>query len=309
MPNLFIIGNGFDIEHGLPTEYKCFRQFLIDEYDADENVALSEPSITIGHHGDEYPNASEVASLVSRMLVDASIDSEWNNFEESLGNFEYDEFFDLCTIQDREGDVDLWHTSNNMEDVSSSLLRAIPHLKVLFTEWIDTIKISSLRKPRFVSIMDPNRDLFLNFNYTLTLEKIYGCKNVCHIHGKQGSQILVGHGDDTKDTRDSDNTYYPEAISNLADIKQALRKDTTKALEQNRTFFDSVANIDNVYSIGFSYNDVDLVYIKEICRQLDAKPYVWTFHDYAGDRPKFMHFKTVITNFDFKGIFKEELLI
>jgi hypothetical protein len=40
MPNLFIIGNGFDIAHGLPTKYKHFRQFLVDVYDADENISL-----------------------------------------------------------------------------------------------------------------------------------------------------------------------------------------------------------------------------------------------------------------------------
>jgi hypothetical protein len=309
MPNLFIIGNGFDIAHGLPTKYKHFRQFLVDVYDADENISIFEPSITMNPDGGEYPDASEVASLVSRMQIDASIDSEWNCFEETLGLFDYEEFYDMCYVADKDGGENLWHTAYNKEDISSSLLKAIPYIQVLFKEWIEALPALSLRKPRFSSIIDPENDLFLNFNYTLTLEKVYGCKKVCHIHGKQGGKILVGHGDDTENAGDFDNRYYPGATCNLTDVKQALRKDTRAALELNRAFFNSIAVVADIYSIGFSYNDVDLIYIKEICRTLNTKPHIWTFHGYSGDRPKFHHFKETIRKCGFNGSFKEDLLI
>mgnify|MGYP003501408859 CR=1 FL=1 len=35
----------------------------------------------------------------------------------------------------------------------------------------------------FKLLINPKDDLFLNFNYTKTLENLYGCNNVCHIHG------------------------------------------------------------------------------------------------------------------------------
>ena len=38
MTKLFIIGNGFDLAHGMKTRYSDFRDYLIDEYDVDENL-------------------------------------------------------------------------------------------------------------------------------------------------------------------------------------------------------------------------------------------------------------------------------
>ena len=32
MSSLFIIGNGFDIAHGIPTKYHDFREFIIKSY-------------------------------------------------------------------------------------------------------------------------------------------------------------------------------------------------------------------------------------------------------------------------------------
>ena len=32
MGSLFIIGNGFDLAHGLPTAYKIFRRYILNQY-------------------------------------------------------------------------------------------------------------------------------------------------------------------------------------------------------------------------------------------------------------------------------------
>ena len=32
MSTLFIIGNGFDIAHGIPTKYSDFREFILGMY-------------------------------------------------------------------------------------------------------------------------------------------------------------------------------------------------------------------------------------------------------------------------------------
>lgn len=54
MNKLFIIGNGFDMAHGLPTSYNDFREYLIKEYpDADEYHTMA-PGCRLGHHGEEY---------------------------------------------------------------------------------------------------------------------------------------------------------------------------------------------------------------------------------------------------------------
>ena len=42
-----------------------------------------------------------------------------------------------------------------------------------------------------------SKDVFLNFNYTETLEIVYQVKaeKVCHIHGKRGEELIFGHGE------------------------------------------------------------------------------------------------------------------
>lgn len=32
MATLFIIGNGFDLAHGMPTQYSDFRKFIVETY-------------------------------------------------------------------------------------------------------------------------------------------------------------------------------------------------------------------------------------------------------------------------------------
>ena len=66
-------------------------------------------------------------------------------------------------------------------------------------EWAMQIEIG---KPAihkwFLKKIQPD-DLFLNFNYTKTLEALYGlpAKSVCHIHGVHGKgQLMFGDGQD-----------------------------------------------------------------------------------------------------------------
>ncbi|MBO4594898.1 MAG: hypothetical protein J5697_04280 [Clostridia bacterium] len=58
-----------------------------------------------------------------------------------------------------------------------------------------------------VSLFEEN-DLFLTFNYTKTLEKIYSINesSVCHIHGTVNQDIYFGHGD-------CDNPYESDKFS------------------------------------------------------------------------------------------------
>ncbi|WP_223546835.1 AbiH family protein [Priestia aryabhattai] len=41
MSNLFIIGNGFDLDHGLSTSYENFRKYLITKYPNALNIKSS----------------------------------------------------------------------------------------------------------------------------------------------------------------------------------------------------------------------------------------------------------------------------
>ena len=45
MSSLFIIGNGFDIAHGIPTKYSDFREFILKMYPKAEKNSIKVVSL------------------------------------------------------------------------------------------------------------------------------------------------------------------------------------------------------------------------------------------------------------------------
>lgn len=82
-----------------------------------------------------------------------------------------------------------------------------------------------------------NGKIFFTFNYTETSEKVYRInkENVCHIHGKQGGEILFGHGN----TKDYTDEYMDKNIGSenaLSELDNFLKKDTKRALKEHECF-------------------------------------------------------------------------
>lgn len=138
---LYIIGNGFDIAHGLSTRYKDFKKWLIK---------------------------SGLSSFVRRMETlypDVKNDNgEWNDIETALGHFKmedviaYDKYYTDCNCSE---EVAL-PVGNNIKNVTVSLLGNL-------WKWIKSVDLSKTK--RVFSLND--NALFISFNYTLTLESIY----------------------------------------------------------------------------------------------------------------------------------------
>lgn len=287
MGKLFIIGNGFDSAHCLNTSYDEFRKYLCNTYmngESGEDYMPMVPTVSIGPKGEEICDMEEIASFLVYLISITEPDgSKWSDLEASLGRLDYDEAFDTLPEElDDDGDINYWHELYNNEDMASNLYTAVAYVKDLFAEWVDDIDVENAKaKPSFLSLIEPE-DIFLTFNYTETLEEVYGVNKdrICHIHGKQGENILFGHGN----TRDYTDEYMKKNIgseSSLTELDNFLRKDTEQALIEHKHFFDGIDDtIREVYSIGFSYADVDLIYIKEICKKLDVDA-VWYLNDFS----------------------------
>lgn len=147
----------------------------------------------------------------------------------------------MKNLTDREGDVDMWATSYQNEDVASDLSVVIEKLSDYFTDWINTINLSKVQQIVALENLIESKDVFLNFNYTETLEIVYQVKaeKVCHIHGKRGEELIFGHGEDeSDDTYDRNMRFYTGAEDILSNIHYMLKKDTDKAILQHKDFFD-----------------------------------------------------------------------
>jgi len=288
MCNLFIIGNGFDRDHDMATSYADFRKYLENTYKIKAG-SLEQPSLvmTLDHHGYDY-DESAVASFLLNLLDASSMDEEkeWRDFEGAMGGFcDIFEEWHLSDLEvtDSEGDVDFIKTERNKTDVCSDLFTAT-QLGSLFSAWISTCPLPLVQKPKFADLLTPGKDIFLSFNYTETLETLYSVKDVCHIHGKRGSDLIVGHGESERKLIRDDETGYVDATEEaLFDMHEKLRKNTRQILKTHRFFFESLPAVKNIYSYGFSYSDVDMVYIAEICKNI-SRDSIWHFNDYDSDR-------------------------
>ena len=148
---LFIIGNGFDIFHGLHTKYSDYRNFL------DETIV----------------------SRFEKMADNAGLTKEatWSDIETTLGvcwNSLQSSYFSLYSNDEN----DCIELRTDMEQDFSFIFGFTGEL---FYSFINTAQTKAV-KPVFHFEKD---DIFVNFNYTNTLERIYNIlpERILHIHG------------------------------------------------------------------------------------------------------------------------------
>ena len=313
MSKLFIIGNGFDRAHGMATSYEDFHKFLRDKYnltDEDESWLDKPFDIQEDKHGDSIPDEREIARLFCGLVSKSENYRLWRDVENDMGLFDYYECFDdSChpeTDMDDKYDRQRTHAIFNSEDRANEIYSVLNDVEPILRKWIENVKICDKKNPLFKLLINPKDDLFLNFNYTKTLENLYGCNNVCHIHGciDNGEKLTIGHGNDKVDFYDDNN--LPDSTvtrGTLTELHRKLRKNTREVIERNRTFFDKLkeSDIKNIYSYGFSFSSVDIPYIQYICSILDTSDITWYLNNYCKDHLE-CH-KTIIQLAGFKGNF------
>lgn len=294
MSSLFIIGNGFDISHSLKTKYTDFKEYLENQF---ANYQMETPSIpgTVTDKDGSRINDSvyEVKRFITNFLnynlccsSGADINNNWNNLESKLSELDYNELFDgfhyIFVLDNYENPFEY---GNIMEDYAKDISVPLCHLNDLCHEWIKTIDVNTVTIKEDFSELIGEGDIFLSFNYTKTLETCYDIPNnrICHIHGVVGTDIVLGHGQNSFDDKYVGASNFA-AVDQVSDAHAALFKDTKKYFEDNKWFFDMIDNrIDKVYSYGFSFSDVDMFYITEIFKRT-SRDAVWYFNSYDNER-------------------------
>lgn len=302
MKKLFLIGNGFDLAHKIPSSYEDFHNFLKEEYTNGEGDSGVIPQSFMLPDGGEDFNDEELVMFLRLIISNAEeLGEKWADVETSLGKLDYSEFLDDWSTDDEDDNE--WHEVYRNEDNASALFEATRRIQYFFNMWIKSIDISEvLVKTDFSKLIDKEKDLFLTFNYTKTLEKLYNSKNVCHIHGEQDGKIYFGHGDKTDHTEYYERNHIGSGDT-LCALDEQLRKKTEDALIDNQWFFNSIDHeVSEIYSFGFSFSDVDLVYLKEILGRLDTKNLTWHLNDYSYPT-EINRYKNIITNCGFEGEF------
>lgn len=278
---LFVIGNGFDLHHNIPSSYWQFGEYLIQTDNAVYETVK------------EYLNFDK---------------DFWNFFEERLASFDSDAVIDhaenFLVSYGAEDWSDAFHHDYEYE-IEQIVSHLSGKLRGHFANWIRGLQIPSPNSPVKVKCIDPTAK-FINFNYTPTLEKVYAVPdvNVLHIHGdgrKLDSQLILGHGWEPKASEkqsrfvDEDTDVRVAGGYELIDqyFSDTFKK-TGSILAENRNFFVGLNTVNQAFVLGHSLADVDKPYISEIIKNVRDNT-CWTISFYGDD-------ECIKTNFSRFGV-------
>jgi len=249
--------------HGLPTKYINFKHHCNNRMD-------------------------EFFDYINRDLSDESV---WNNFEEILGDFDDDQYYDDTCLNTQ---AESWGEAAGVaDDISESATILIELVKKEFSTWIDGIDYGAARK-----ILKFEQDTYyFSFNYTSSLEVIYGInKNrIKYIHGSAESydDLIFGHGrviieePELDENGDSNRHPYTDAKSAAKIPLYALRKNVEEIIQNESAYFKSLSSIKSITVIGHSLNDIDMPYFDAV-NVAANKPH---WHVYYHDDKDSVNFK------------------
>lgn len=260
MATLHIIGNGFDLAHGLPTSYWHYYQFLLNNGEAwfvnmMENYFGHTPSLN--NHRRQY-----------NIL--------WSDLERALGEYDVDGIFDFLHEGHKQ---DLDHMMQYVGAIDAELKYHFVDIKQqfqkTFADWCRSIDVTHANRKR-IPHLDPN-GLFLTFNYSDTLERVYGILdiNVLHIHGrssKQNDELIVGHNTPAVLRRQYQAAFLdmPEIMNTIASTINGLLKDQQGIIHRHARFFQNLNQVDKVVVYGHSMAPVDLPYFETVQRNIQS---------------------------------------
>ena len=237
--DLVIIGNGFDIAHDLPCRYADFRKYL--EATEDDGISFLEAL---------FPERTGEKLLL------------WCDFEEAILYPDNAFLDDLLDGEEKEDIV-------------------IKAIQILFNKWIkEDVSYSQVEKlnpkhPFSKHLLKEN--IFLNFNYTDTLERVYSIYDVLHIHGQAkyrdemtNVKLIFGH----------------RRVESDVPFIEMTEKPTNDIISQNKRFFERIKEkVDGeIVVMGLSCSEVDCPYISTINKCLPN--HHWLFYYYDEDDVK-----------------------
>ncbi|MBQ4600600.1 MAG: bacteriophage abortive infection AbiH family protein [Oscillospiraceae bacterium] len=276
---LYILGNGFDLMHRVPSSYYSFRDSL------GKNNPLR---LALENFWTPEDIWADFENALAKFNGDAMSDSFMVDFW--LGNYEaYDE------------DAGLAEFYMAVEGAANPMLTVIRELPRRFRMWVESLKLGTADRPLKCLFRDGK---VLCFNYTEFVEDLYGVseENVCYIHGcrrkKKGAakeKLVLGHmpGESyaafdrpekkPRWHKDPKKRGLVEAARNhvlqlIADCDEELTKYSSDIIARHRPFFDGLSGIRDIVVIGHSLSQVDREYFEAVCGGLSDRQYVrWYF--------------------------------
>ncbi|WP_343209379.1 AbiH family protein [Anaerolentibacter hominis] len=275
---LYFLGNGFDLSHNLDTSYLNFKHYLRDNYSSLYLKFIKMYEI----YGDDA-------------------DMFWSDFENNLACLSNYYLFDMVNSNNCDFNIGKPYDTAWKRDVLISNLDVYSELQQAFISWAgekdrDTIKVKYKISKLFFSYDrkcvdgEEGSDFFLVFNYTHTLERVYGINKeyVFRPHGEVGKNCLepqFGHGND--DCISKVNNLYNEtadmyervAYNWAEEYLRLTRKNVNEFLSDVDIFYDSHnLNPDTICVIGMSFGKADIPYFRQAHNNFSRAKWIISYH-------------------------------
>ena len=251
---LYIIGNGFDLMHRVPSSYYNFRDSL-------------------GKH-------NRLREMLECVLTPKDI---WADFENALGNQNLDlmgsrhiidMWLDDFGFFDEDSGVAEYYMT--VEAAANPIITVTNKLQSAFRKWVKSLKVGTVDKP-LVRLIHPNGKA-ISFNYTEFINTLYDVKDVCYIHGCRitKDKLILGHKPGVEcmlhEKERKARSYrqsvidaaQEEVLTLIGQCDEEITKDCQAIIKNNKSFFDSLKNITQIIVIGHSISVVDWDYFIEI---------------------------------------------
>lgn len=260
---LYVIGNGFDLWHGIPSSLASFKQYV----QATDSDIYQE----VENHLPTQDDWSDLERALADMDVDALIDN--------LGHF--------MSSYGAEDWSDAGHHDFQYE-VQNAVERLSTGLRLRLSEWVRKLPIPTpATAQKQLATLDTDA-VFFSFNYTNTLGSLYGVppEKILFIHGcadLADDDLVLGHAwhpqtrkslNDRPDIEDID-TRLMEAHDIIDDYFSATFKRSADLIAQHRGFFDALTDIEQVIVLGHSLSDVDAAYFTALLEQRSVAEATW----------------------------------
>lgn len=277
---LYVIGNGFNLMHGVRSSYYAFRD-------------------TLGKN----------SVLLHALENFITFEDIWADFEEALAHFNInamsndvivDNWLDILGAYDEDAGASEFFQAT--EAAANPIMTVVNELPRRFRMWVETLSIGTDDRP-LQDILRKNGQV-LCFNYTEFIETLYGFHedNICYIHGCRRKKkcfpkerLILGHmpREDTYSYDFDDNSLkwikdpfklstidvaQDNVIRLISEGDEALTKNSKDIIYDQDALFAGLSKIEDIVTIGHSLSPVDWDYFSEIVSRIpNIKDVRWYF--------------------------------
>lgn len=217
----------------------------------------------------------------------------WRDFEVDLGTFNYRSFYEEFDNTDPSDENFRFSEAYGVEgEVTEQAERLIRSLTEILSEWIESVNIPEKAKVRDSLVRLDSDAKFINFNYTHTLEILYGIAEtqILYIHNKASEyrDLIFGHsleeeaepkGPEFDDNGEPTRHLFTDAEDAARAPFYNLKKNTGAGINEHRAFFKGLKGIKKIYVLGHSLGLVDWPYFRLVREHAPGADWYFSYYE------------------------------